>query len=125
MPCVHVLSRSTQQLTESVREKDPIDPEDYVPAVRRPVTQVTSDDEALQAMPGDRLGGAVRMMLVLLAWREGEPAGGTAVAAGSQRRTEGQSNQMSPLAVSAPLVTVTRAPWVWYAVQYPLTSGPS
>ncbi|MFE0592655.1 UvrD-helicase domain-containing protein [Micromonospora echinospora] len=42
-----------QQVTEPVRADDPVDPEDFEAAVGRPATQVTSDDEALQAIIGE------------------------------------------------------------------------
>ncbi|MEU4643984.1 UvrD-helicase domain-containing protein [Micromonospora sp. NPDC023814] len=42
-----------QQVTDPVRADEPVDPEDFEAAVERPATQVTSDDEALQAMLGE------------------------------------------------------------------------
>ncbi|MEO3777275.1 UvrD-helicase domain-containing protein [Micromonospora sp. B11E3] len=42
-----------KQVTDPVRAEDPVDPEDFEAAVERPATQVTSDDEALQAMLGE------------------------------------------------------------------------
>ncbi|MEU8209402.1 UvrD-helicase domain-containing protein [Micromonospora sp. NPDC049044] len=42
-----------QQVTEPVRADEPVDPDDFEAAVERPATQVTSDDEALQAMLGE------------------------------------------------------------------------
>ncbi|MER7444562.1 UvrD-helicase domain-containing protein [Micromonospora avicenniae] len=42
-----------QQVTEPVRADEPVDPEDFEAAVDRPATQVTSDDEALQAIIGE------------------------------------------------------------------------
>ncbi|MGC5053149.1 UvrD-helicase domain-containing protein [Micromonospora sp. DT48] len=42
-----------EQVTDPVRADEPIDPEDFESAVRRPATQVTSDDEALQAIIGE------------------------------------------------------------------------
>ncbi|SCG55522.1 UvrD-helicase domain-containing protein [Micromonospora halophytica] len=42
-----------QQVTEPVRADEPVDPEDFEAAVQRPATQVTSDDEALQAIIGE------------------------------------------------------------------------
>ncbi|WP_329101710.1 AAA family ATPase [Micromonospora sp. NBC_01699] len=39
-----------KQVTDPVRADEPIDPEDFEAAVERPATQVSSDDEALQAM---------------------------------------------------------------------------
>ncbi|PWU48058.1 DNA helicase [Micromonospora globispora] len=42
-----------QQITEPVRAEEPVDTEDFEAAVERPATQVTSDDEALQAMLGE------------------------------------------------------------------------
>ncbi|MBX7266936.1 DEAD/DEAH box helicase [Micromonospora sp. Llam7] len=42
-----------QQVTDPVRADDPVDTEDFEAAVERPATQVTSDDEALQAMLGE------------------------------------------------------------------------
>ncbi|PWU58855.1 DNA helicase [Micromonospora globispora] len=42
-----------QQITEPVRADEPVDTEDFEAAVERPATQVTSDDEALQAMLGE------------------------------------------------------------------------
>ncbi|GIJ23604.1 UvrD-helicase domain-containing protein [Micromonospora lutea] len=39
-----------KQVTDPVRAEDPVDPEDFEAAVERPATQVTSDDEALQAV---------------------------------------------------------------------------
>ncbi|WP_405108736.1 UvrD-helicase domain-containing protein [Micromonospora sp. NBC_01405] len=42
-----------RQVTDPVRAEDPVDPEDFEAAVERPATQVTSDDEALQAMLGE------------------------------------------------------------------------
>ncbi|MEV4846679.1 UvrD-helicase domain-containing protein [Micromonospora matsumotoense] len=42
-----------QQVTEPVRADDQVDPDDFRAAVERPATQVTSDDEALQAMLGE------------------------------------------------------------------------
>ncbi|MEV0005384.1 UvrD-helicase domain-containing protein [Micromonospora sp. NPDC050980] len=42
-----------QQVTEPVRADEPVDPEDFEAAVERPATQVTSDDEALQAIIGE------------------------------------------------------------------------
>ena len=44
------------QVTDPVRAEQPIDPEDYEAAVARPATQVTSDDEALQAMLVESFG---------------------------------------------------------------------
>lgn len=41
------------QITEPVRSEEPVDPEDFVAAAARPATQVSSDDEALQAMLGE------------------------------------------------------------------------
>lgn len=38
------------QVTEPVAAEEPVDPDDYVAAVARPATPVTTDDEALQAM---------------------------------------------------------------------------
>ncbi|MFE9959168.1 UvrD-helicase domain-containing protein [Micromonospora sp. NPDC005299] len=42
-----------QQVTDPVRADEPVDPEDFEAAVQRPATQVTSDDEALQAIIGE------------------------------------------------------------------------
>ncbi|MGV9370031.1 UvrD-helicase domain-containing protein [Micromonospora tulbaghiae] len=42
-----------QQVTEPVRAGELVDPEDFQAAVQRPATQVTSDDEALQAIIGE------------------------------------------------------------------------
>lgn len=42
-----------EQVTDPVRADEPVDPEDFEAAVQRPATQVTSDDEALQAMLGE------------------------------------------------------------------------
>ncbi|MEU5563629.1 UvrD-helicase domain-containing protein [Micromonospora musae] len=42
-----------QQVTEPVRADEPVDPDDFEAAVERPATQVTSDDEALQAIIGE------------------------------------------------------------------------
>ncbi|MFI7605853.1 UvrD-helicase domain-containing protein [Micromonospora sp. NPDC049366] len=42
-----------RQVTDPVRADDPVDLEDFEAAVERPATQVTSDDEALQAMLGE------------------------------------------------------------------------
>jgi len=42
-----------RQVTEPVRADEPVDPEDFEAAVERPATQVTSDDEALQAIIGE------------------------------------------------------------------------
>ncbi|MEU4634100.1 UvrD-helicase domain-containing protein [Micromonospora chalcea] len=42
-----------QQVTEPVRADEPVDLEDFAAAVQRPATQVTSDDEALQAIIGE------------------------------------------------------------------------
>ncbi|MEV1288750.1 UvrD-helicase domain-containing protein [Micromonospora sp. NPDC049679] len=42
-----------KQVTDPVRADEPVDPEDFEAAVERPATQVTSDDEALQAMLGE------------------------------------------------------------------------
>ncbi|BCL12370.1 UvrD-helicase domain-containing protein [Micromonospora sagamiensis] len=42
-----------QQVTDPVRADEPVDPEDFEAAVARPATQVTSDDEALQAIIGE------------------------------------------------------------------------
>ncbi|WP_346533783.1 UvrD-helicase domain-containing protein [Micromonospora sp. DPT] len=42
-----------KQVTEPVRADEPVDPEDFEAAVERPATQVSSDDEALQAMLGE------------------------------------------------------------------------
>ncbi|QGN48624.1 AAA family ATPase [Micromonospora sp. WMMC415] len=42
-----------KQVTDPVRADDPVDPEDFEAAAERPATQVTSDDEALQAMLGE------------------------------------------------------------------------
>ncbi|GAA1376682.1 UvrD-helicase domain-containing protein [Catellatospora chokoriensis] len=42
-----------EQVTDPVRSDDLVDPDDLVAAVARPATQVTSDDEALQAMLGE------------------------------------------------------------------------
>ncbi|WFE92739.1 UvrD-helicase domain-containing protein [Micromonospora sp. WMMD987] len=42
-----------QQVTEPVRADGQVDPDDFETAVERPATQVTSDDEALQAMLGE------------------------------------------------------------------------
>ncbi|MEU1844158.1 UvrD-helicase domain-containing protein [Micromonospora sediminicola] len=42
-----------QQITEPVRAEEAVDPEDFEAAMERPATQVTSDDEALQAMLGE------------------------------------------------------------------------
>ncbi|MEU5943573.1 UvrD-helicase domain-containing protein [Micromonospora sp. NPDC047548] len=42
-----------QQVTDPVRADEPVDPEDFEAAVERPATQVSSDDEALQAMLGE------------------------------------------------------------------------
>ncbi|MEU7573376.1 UvrD-helicase domain-containing protein [Micromonospora sp. NPDC049240] len=39
-----------QQVTEPVRAEGQVDPDDFEAAVERPATQVTSDDEALQAI---------------------------------------------------------------------------
>ncbi|MEV6368167.1 UvrD-helicase domain-containing protein [Micromonospora musae] len=39
-----------EQVTKPVRADEPVDPEDFGAAVDRPATQVTSDDEALQAI---------------------------------------------------------------------------
>ncbi|WP_327037994.1 UvrD-helicase domain-containing protein [Micromonospora maris] len=44
------------QVTDPVRAEEPIDPEDFEAAVARPATQVTSDDEALQAMLVESFG---------------------------------------------------------------------
>jgi hypothetical protein len=41
------------QITDPVRSEEPVNPEDFQAAVERPATQVTSDDEALQAMLGE------------------------------------------------------------------------
>ncbi|SCL29862.1 UvrD-like helicase C-terminal domain-containing protein [Micromonospora rhizosphaerae] len=42
-----------KQVTDPVRANEPVDPEDFEAAVERPATQVTSDDEALQAIIGE------------------------------------------------------------------------
>ena len=42
-----------KQVTDPVRADEPVDPEDFEAAVERPATQVTSDDEALQAIIGE------------------------------------------------------------------------
>ncbi|MEU7997915.1 UvrD-helicase domain-containing protein [Micromonospora sp. NPDC049060] len=42
-----------KQVTDPVRADDPVDPDDFETAVQRPATQVTSDDEALQAIIGE------------------------------------------------------------------------
>ncbi|MFI6265298.1 UvrD-helicase domain-containing protein [Micromonospora sp. NPDC051006] len=42
-----------KQVTDPVRADEPVDPEDFEAAVERPATQVSSDDEALQAMLGE------------------------------------------------------------------------
>ncbi|MEH0972815.1 UvrD-helicase domain-containing protein [Micromonospora sp. CPCC 205546] len=42
-----------KQVTDPVRADDPVDPDDFEAAVQRPATQVTSDDEALQAIIGE------------------------------------------------------------------------
>ncbi|MEW2384330.1 UvrD-helicase domain-containing protein [Micromonospora sp. NPDC047707] len=42
-----------KQVTDPVRAEEPVDPEDFEAAVERPATQVTSDDEALQAVIGE------------------------------------------------------------------------
>jgi hypothetical protein len=42
-----------KQVTDPVRADEPVDPEDFQAAVERPATQVTSDDEALQAIIGE------------------------------------------------------------------------
>ncbi|MBQ1075428.1 DEAD/DEAH box helicase [Micromonospora sp. C31] len=42
-----------RQVTDPVRADDPVDPDDFEAAVQRPATQVTSDDEALQAIIGE------------------------------------------------------------------------
>ncbi|MGC4808213.1 UvrD-helicase domain-containing protein [Micromonospora sp. DT233] len=42
-----------RQVTDPVRAEEAVDPEDFLAAVQRPATQVTSDDEALQAMLGE------------------------------------------------------------------------
>ncbi|WP_238010340.1 AAA family ATPase [Dactylosporangium sp. AC04546] len=41
------------QITDPVRAEEPVNTEDFEAAVERPATQVTSDDEALQAMLGE------------------------------------------------------------------------
>jgi superfamily I DNA/RNA helicase/mRNA-degrading endonuclease RelE of RelBE toxin-antitoxin system len=40
------------QVTAPVRTEEPVDPEDFLAAIARPATQVSSDDEALQAVLG-------------------------------------------------------------------------
>ncbi|MCZ7422973.1 AAA family ATPase [Verrucosispora sp. WMMA2121] len=42
-----------KQVTDPVRADEPVDPDDFEAAVERPATQVTSDDEALQAIIGE------------------------------------------------------------------------
>ncbi|MCW6003758.1 AAA family ATPase [Micromonospora sp. CPCC 205371] len=42
-----------EQVTNPVRVDEPVDTEDFAAAVHRPATQVSSDDEALQAMLGE------------------------------------------------------------------------
>lgn len=42
-----------EQVTAPVRSEDPVDPEDFSAAVARPATQVSSDDEAMQAILGE------------------------------------------------------------------------
>ena len=42
-----------QQVTEPVRTKDQVDPDDFAAALGRPATAASSDDEALQAMLGE------------------------------------------------------------------------
>ncbi len=41
------------QVTAPVRSDEPVDPDDFLAAVARPATQVSSDDEALQAVLGE------------------------------------------------------------------------
>jgi hypothetical protein len=42
-----------EQVTAPVRAPEPVDPADFAAALARPATQVSSDDEALQAMLGE------------------------------------------------------------------------